>query len=148
MNHPYLPLTDRDRALMLKRIGVDSLEDLLRDISSEIRLSRPFNLPDSLTESELFQYFTEIAKKNVPVELSFLGAGAYQHYIPAVIHHLINRSEFYTAYTPYQPEISQGILQAMFEYQTFIAELFGLPIANASLYDGASDFPPICQTLS
>lgn len=138
MNHPYLPLTDSNRSEMLSQVGVNSVESLLSDIPSQVRLALPLNLPKSMTEIELTEYFTKTAAINLPLQLSFLGAGAYQHYIPAVISHLVNRSEFYTSYTPYQPEISQGVLQAIFEYQTFIAEIFGLPVANASLYDGPS----------
>jgi glycine dehydrogenase subunit 1 len=138
MKHPYLPLTDANRMSMLHQVGVDSMEDLLTDLPPEERLAHRLNLPPPMSEVELSEYFRKIADLNHQVNLSFLGAGAYQHYIPAIIDHLVHRSEFYTAYTPYQPEISQGILQAIFEYQTFISELFGLPIANASLYDGAS----------
>jgi glycine dehydrogenase subunit 1 len=123
---------------MLHQVGVNSLENLLSDIPTHVRLERLPDLPKSMTEVELITYFSKIAASNMPLQLSFLGAGAYQHYIPAVIDHLVGRSEFYTSYTPYQPEISQGVLQAIFEYQTFIAELFGLPVANASLYDGPS----------
>lgn len=136
MNHPYLPLTAENRRTMLESIGVNSFEDLLTDIPAGIRLDRPLKLPPPLTEVELRDYFNKKAAENQLYELSFLGAGVYQHYIPAVIDHLAGRSEFYTSYTPYQPEISQGVLQAIFEYQTYIAELFGLPVANASLYDG------------
>ncbi len=138
MNHPYLPLTDDNRTFMLSQIGVDSMEDMLSDLPSDKRLPHPLNIPPPMTEVELSEHFRKIASLNHKVKLSFVGAGAYQHYIPAIIDHLVYRSEFYTAYTPYQPEVSQGILQAIFEYQTFICELFGLPIANASLYDGAS----------
>ncbi len=138
MIHPYLPLTDDNRTFMLNQIGVESIEDLLSDLPSDKRLKHPFNIPPPMTEVELSEHFRTIAGLNRKAKLSFLGAGAYQHYIPAIIDHLAFRSEFYTAYTPYQPEISQGILQAIFEYQTFISELFGLPVANASLYDGAS----------
>ncbi|HBF37440.1 MAG TPA: glycine dehydrogenase, partial [Firmicutes bacterium] len=138
MKHPYLPLTDANRSFMLRQIGVNSFEELLSDLPSTKRLDHPLNLPPSMTEVELSELFRKQAERNQRIHLSFLGAGAYQHYIPAIIDHLVQRSEFYTAYTPYQPEISQGILQAIFEYQTFIAELFGLPIANASLYDGAT----------
>jgi glycine dehydrogenase subunit 1 len=138
MNHPYLPLTDSNRSEMLRQIGVNSIEDLLTEIPSQVRLEKTLNLPKSMTEIELTESFRKTAALNQTPHLSFLGAGAYRHYIPAIIDHLISRSEFYTAYTPYQPEISQGVLQAIFEYQTFIAELFGLPVANASLYDGPS----------
>ncbi len=136
MNHPYLPLTDTERQKMLEKIGTTSFNDLLSDIPNELRLNRRFNLPPALTEIELHQEFKKTLNQKVPILLSFLGAGAYHHYIPTLVDHLANRSEFYTAYTPYQPEISQGLLQAIFEYQTMIAGLFGLPVTNASLYDG------------
>jgi glycine dehydrogenase subunit 1 len=136
MNHPYLPLTDEQRREMLAKIGVNQPGDLFTEIPEAVRLHRPLNLPPSMTEPELKKSFAALARENSPQALSFLGAGAYQHYIPAVVDHLVSRSEFYTAYTPYQPEFSQGVLQAIFEYQTYIAELFGLPLANASLYDG------------
>jgi len=138
MNHPYLPLTDEKRGEMLRSIGVNTLEDLLVDIPENLRLGRPLNLPAAKAEPELKKEIVRLAGRNKQPQLSFLGAGAYEHYIPAAIDHLAGRSEFYTAYTPYQPEISQGMLQAIFEYQTYIAELFGLPYANASLYDGAT----------
>lgn len=136
MNHPYLPLTEPDRRTMLDNIGASSFEDLIVDIPKKLRLNRPLNLEPTLSEVELRQEFEGILSKNKQTSLSFLGAGAYQHYIPTLVDHLANRSEFYTAYTPYQPEISQGVLQAIFEYQTLTASLFGLPVTNASLYDG------------
>lgn len=136
MNHPYLPLTDSERQAMLEKIGVKSFNDLLRDIPSELRLNRPLNLPPPMSEIELRKEFAKTINQDRQISLSLLGAGAYQHYIPTLVDHLAGRSEFYTAYTPYQPEISQGLLQAIFEYQTMTARLFGLPIANASLYDG------------
>ncbi len=136
MNHPYLPLTDDQRREMLAKIGVSDFEALLAAIPFQLRLKQPLNLPPSLTEMELSRFFQGLAGQNAIPELSFIGAGAYQHYIPSVVNHLAARSEFYTAYTPYQPEISQGMLQAIFEYQTYVSELFSLPIANASLYDG------------
>ena len=136
MNHPYLPLTDSERAAILQRIGCADFEALISELPKEIRLGRDLKLAASLTETELKANFNSFIQRNAPVSLSFLGGGAYQHLIPAVVDHLANRSEFYTAYTPYQPEISQGMLQAIFEYQTYVAELFGLPAANASLYDG------------
>lgn len=138
MNHPYLPLTDPERERMLQVIGVPSFTALLQDIPEEVLLTRPLQLPGALSEPELTARFQAAVEQNILPQLSFLGAGAYRHYIPALVDHLANRSEFYTAYTPYQPEISQGILQAIFEYQTMICELFGLPVANASLYDGAT----------
>ncbi len=136
MNHPYLPLTESERRAILERIGVESLNDLLSEIPQELRLNRELNLPPSLSEVELRKEFENLVNQNRSISLSFLGAGAYQHYIPALVEHLAGRSEFYTAYTPYQPEISQGVLQAIFEYQTLTAGLFGLPVTNASLYDG------------
>lgn len=136
MNHPYLPLTEPERKKMFNRIGVQSFNELLMDIPQELRLNRPLNLPPPLSEIELAAEFGKAADQKPSISLSFLGAGAYQHYIPALVDHLAGRSEFYTAYTPYQPEISQGVLQAIFEYQTLTAGLFGLPVANASLYDG------------
>ena len=138
MIHPYLPHTDEIRQVMLQKIGCHQIHDLFEDIPKSVILNGPLDLPSSMSEVELKAFFTDLAQQNTSPKLSFVGAGAYYHYIPSLIDHLANRSEFYTAYTPYQPEISQGILQAIFEYQTFIAELFGLPIANASLYDGAS----------
>lgn len=136
MNHAYLPLTDNERYLMLEKIGVNSFDELISIIPGELHLKHPLNLPKALTETELHACFSGLSKENLPVDLSFLGAGAYHHFIPAVIDHLVGRSEFYTSYTPYQPEISQGMLQAIFEFQTYISELFGLPVSNASLYDG------------
>ena len=114
MKHPYLPLTDANRRFMLQQIGVDSIEDILSTLPSEKRLHLLLDLPSSLTEIELSEEFRGRARMNHKIKLSFLGAGAYQHYIPAIIDHLVHRSEFYTAYTPYQPEISQGLLQAIF----------------------------------
>ncbi len=136
MNHPYLPLSPDQRTAMLATIGVNQFTDLIKDIPETVRLARPLQLPDGLSEMELAAEFTMLADQNNRAQLCFLGAGAYQHYIPSVVNHLSKRSEFYTAYTPYQPEISQGMLQAIFEYQSYVAELFGLPVANASLYDG------------
>lgn len=136
MNHPYLPLTEAERQSMLAKIGVKSVNDLLGDIPPELRLNRPLNLPPPLSEIELRKEFEAFINQDHRITMSFLGAGAYQHHIPALVDHLASRSEFYTAYTPYQPEISQGVLQAIFEYQTLTARLFGLPVANASLYDG------------
>ncbi|NLY73849.1 MAG: aminomethyl-transferring glycine dehydrogenase subunit GcvPA [Firmicutes bacterium] len=136
MNHPYLPLTESHRRSMLEKIGLSSFEELLKDIPQELRLNRPLELPPALTEIELRREFETLFASQPAPSLSFLGAGSYQHFIPALVDNLAGRSEFYTAYTPYQPEISQGMLQAIFEYQTLIARLFDLPIANASLYDG------------
>lgn len=140
MNHRYLPLTDEERREMLAVLGMRSQEELLAPISAGLRLSTPPPLPGPLSEAELVEEFRAFAETNADLihHPSYLGAGAYLHFIPAVVDHLAGRAEFYTAYTPYQPEMSQGLLQAIFEFQTMIAELCGLPLANASLYDGAT----------
>jgi glycine dehydrogenase subunit 1 len=120
---------------MLDTIGVKRVEDLFQTIPKEVRLSKPLNLPDPLSELDLLRHFQGL---QVPMTSNFLGAGAYHHFVPAVVPNLVSRSEFYTAYTPYQPEISQGTLQAIFEYQTLMCQLTGMEVSNASLYDGAS----------
>lgn len=135
----YIPLSKKDIEEMLRRIGVASLEELFACIPQEIRWSGPLDLPPPKSESELFEYFDNLSRKNIyPGFLSFLGAGAYPHTIPAVVDYLSSRGEFVTPYTPYQPEVSQGTLQVIFEYQTLICQLTGLEIANASLYEGAT----------
>lgn len=138
MNHRYLPMTEADQKEMLETIGVESIEDLFSDIPKDIRFKGEMNLKEALKETELVSYFQELASKNVSIKQvpSFLGAGVYEHYIPSIVDHVISRSEFYTAYTPYQPEISQGELQAIFEFQTMICELTGMDLANSSMYDG------------
>ncbi|KGA95899.1 glycine dehydrogenase subunit 1 [Alkalihalobacillus alcalophilus ATCC 27647 = CGMCC 1.3604] len=138
MNNRYLPMTETDKQAMLETIGVDSIEELFSDIPESIRFKGQLNVPESLREQELLKYFNGLANKNVSIKekVSFLGAGVYEHYIPSIVDHVISRSEFYTAYTPYQPEISQGELQAIFEFQTMICELTGMDIANSSMYDG------------
>jgi glycine dehydrogenase subunit 1 len=125
---------------MLDEIGVQSVEDLFADIPTRLRLDRPLSLDDGLSEQEVFEELRALAALNVSTEdeLSFLGAGMYDHYVPALIDSILLRSEFLTPYTPYQPEVSQGTLQAMFEYQTAISELTGLPVSNASVYEGPS----------
>ncbi len=126
---------------MLAAIGVESIEDLFADIPAAVRLDRPLSgLGEGLSEQEVFEEFRALAGRNVSAEdeISFLGAGMYDHYVPALVDSIIMRSEFLTPYTPYQPEISQGGLQAMFEYQTAISELTGLPVSNASVYEGPS----------
>lgn len=137
---PYIPHSDKDIADILKTIGAASTEDFLNHLPEGLRLKERLNLPDGLSEQELSEALRSMASRNSTVNgyASFLGAGAYNHYIPATVAHLASRSEFYTAYTPYQPEISQGTLQAMFEYQTLVCQLTGMDVANASLYDGAS----------
>ncbi len=136
----YLPHTDVDVQQMLDRIGVSEIDTLFSGIPEECRLKRPLDLNAAKSESETLVFLQELAGKNSTVSSwdTFLGGGAYNHFIPAVIDHLISRSEFYTAYTPYQPEISQGTLQAIFEFQTLICQLTGMDVANASMYDGAS----------
>jgi len=131
----YLPHTEEDIRKMLDAIGVKKLEDLFQIIPKEYRLSNPLNLPEPFSETDLLRHFQGL---QVPIMSSFLGAGAYHHFVPAVVSSLVSRSEFYTAYTPYQPEISQGTLQAIFEYQTLMCQLTGMEVSNASLYDGAS----------
>jgi glycine dehydrogenase subunit 1 len=136
----YTSVTDTDRREMLETIGVASIEELFADIPSRLRLDRPLAFDEGLSEQEVLAELRALAARNVCTEdeVSFLGAGMYDHYIPALIDSIIERSEFLTPYTPYQPEISQGGLQAMFEYQTAISELTGLPISNASVYEGPS----------
>lgn len=136
----YIPHTAEDIRQMLAAIGVDSLERLFEEIPETVRLRRPLDLPRALAETELLRELSRQAATNATAatHISFLGGGAYNHFIPVVIDQLISRSEFYTAYTPYQPEISQGTLQAIFEYQTLICQLTGMEVANASMYDGAS----------
>ncbi|MBC7364079.1 MAG: aminomethyl-transferring glycine dehydrogenase subunit GcvPA [Candidatus Aminicenantes bacterium] len=135
----YIPISDRDKKEMLAKIGVNSVEELFSSIPENVRLKQELNLPAPLSEMEVLDYFTEKGKKNdFSRYLHFLGGGAYEHFIPAVVDYLSSRSEFVTPYTPYQPEVSQGTLQAIFEFQTLICQLTGLDIANASLYDGAT----------
>ncbi len=135
----YVSLSSRDRKKMLDALGIASLDDLFCCVPEAIRLKRDLNLPGPLTEPELLRHFEEIADRNSEGGyLSFLGAGAYRHYIPSVVDYLSSRGEFLSPYTPYQPEVSQGTLQVIFEYQTLICQLTGMEIANASLYEGAS----------
>lgn len=136
----YIPSTEENRQQMLEAIGLKSIEDLFQDIPEEIRLKRGLKLNQAQSELELGRQMKILTEKNKGTEdlTCFLGAGAYDRYIPSVIKHITSRSEFYTAYTPYQPEISQGTLQVIFEFQTMIANLTGMDVANASMYDGAS----------
>src|SRR3990167_5923337 len=136
----YIPHTEKDIQEMLHVVGAASVKDLFKVIPDNLSLKQTLSLPAALSEQELIQELTNIGRKNAAVDeyISFLGAGAYHHYIPSVVNHLISRSEFYTAYTPYPPEISQGTLQAIFEYQTLICQLTGMEVGNASMYDGAS----------
>src|SRR5215831_297353 len=134
----YIPNSPADRQQMLADIGVDSIEQLFTGIPEKLRLRRLLNIPKALTEPELVEYFEQRADKNAVDSAAFIGAGIYRHYIPIIVDALISRSEFYTAYTPYQAEIAQGTLQAIFEFQTYIAQLTGMAVANASLYDGST----------
>ncbi len=135
----YIPNAEADWAKMLPIAGFRSLEDLHRLLPESLRLQAPLKLPPPLSEMELVGYLRSLSEgpQGIPM-VSFLGAGAYDHFTPAVVDHILRRSEFYTAYTPYQPEISQGTLQAIFEFQTLICQLTGMDVANASVYDGAS----------
>lgn len=135
----FVPHTDFEREEMLKTIGVERIEDLFTDVP-EGRRFPTLDLPDSLTEMEIMSELQEISTGNVSTRdmICFLGAGAYNHYIPAAVDSIIRRGEFLTAYTPYQPEVSQGTLQAIFEYQSLIAALTGMDVSNASHYDGAT----------
>ena len=134
----YLPNTEQDRQDMLEVIGAKDIMDLFSDIPEKVRLDEPMDLPASLSEYELLKHARELASKNTTAsELPyFLGAGVYDHHIPAVVNHIISRQEFLTAYVPYQPEISQGGLQALFEWQTMICELTGMDVTNSGMYDG------------
>ena len=136
----YLPHTDTDVQQMLDKIGVSEINELFSGIPDDCRLKKPLDLAPAKSESEVLAFLRNLSEQNSQVSDwdSFLGGGAYNHFIPAVIDQLVSRSEFYTAYTPYQPEISQGTLQAIFEFQTLICQLTGMDVANASMYDGAS----------
>jgi len=142
----YLALTDADREAMLETIGVSSVEGLFADLPAGVRLGRELDLRPALTEQELTAYFEALAAENAHVgtELSFLGAGMYDHYVPAIVDAVLQRGELLTAYTPYQPELSQGVLQAIFEYQTAICELTGMDVSNASGYDGTTVAADAC----
>jgi glycine dehydrogenase subunit 1 len=135
----YLPHTQQEIEQMLSAIGVQSVDQLFDSVPVQARLGRPLALEPALDEPSLMRHMSELASRNRGAEmLSFLGAGAYDHHVPPAVDQLLLRSEFYTAYTPYQPEVAQGTLQAIFEYQTIVSELLGMPVSNASMYDGAS----------
>ncbi|MBO0726767.1 MAG: aminomethyl-transferring glycine dehydrogenase subunit GcvPA [Blastocatellia bacterium] len=139
----YIPNSAEEREAMLREMGRKSVADLFRGIPDRLKLKRPLNLPQALSETDTIEFFRNLAERNTTRHtgermISFLGAGAYDHFIPTVIDTLISRSEFYTSYTPYQPEISQGTLQAIFEFQTMICDLTGMEVSNASLYDGST----------
>jgi len=136
----YLPLTEKDRKEMMIKVAVNSVDSLFASIPQAYRLENGMGLDDGLCETDLLKKLENLSLKNKTFDdiKAFIGAGIYNHYIPASVNHIISRSEFYTAYTPYQPEISQGTLQAIFEYQTLISQLFDMEISNASMYDGAT----------
>ncbi len=136
----YTSATEADREQMLAEIGVSSIDQLFSDLPAGVRLDRALELPDGMTEPDVYERLAELAARNRSAEdeITFLGAGMYDHYVPAIVDSITQRSEFLTPYTPYQPEISQGTLQAMFEFQTSISELTGLPVASAGLYEGPS----------
>ncbi|HET9723477.1 MAG TPA: aminomethyl-transferring glycine dehydrogenase subunit GcvPA [Actinomycetota bacterium] len=136
----YAPHTDEDVGAMLEAIGLASLDDLFAQIPEAVRLNRPLDLPEGVSEPEIVQDLADLAGRNRGADdlVCFVGGGAYDHYVPAVVWALAGRSEFYTSYTPYQPELSQGVLQALFEYQSMVCDLTALDVSNASLYDGAT----------
>jgi len=137
MPNKYIPHTEEDIRAMLDRIGVSSLRDLYSDVPQEVVFTEEYSIPSAMSEIELRRHFKELGEKNKALTI-FAGGGAYDHYSPSTVAHLLARSEFYTAYTPYQPEISQGTLQYIFEYQSMISELTGMEATNASMYDGAT----------
>jgi glycine dehydrogenase subunit 1 len=140
MNHRYLPMTEEDKKSMLETIGVSSIDELFSDIPEKVKFKGDYNIKAAKSESALMKELTIMAEKNADLRrnTSFLGAGVYDHYMPVIVDHVISRSEFYTAYTPYQPEISQGELQAIFEFQSMICEMTGMDVANSSMYDGGT----------
>jgi glycine cleavage system P protein (glycine dehydrogenase) subunit 1 len=140
----YLALTDADRDAMLETIGVASVEELFAELPPGVRFDRDLRVPPALNEQELTAYFEQLAYENLLSEVSFLGAGLYDHYVPAIVDAVLQRGELLTAYTPYQPELSQGVLQSIFEYQTVICELTGLDVSNASGYDGTTVAADAC----
>ncbi|MEI8172542.1 MAG: aminomethyl-transferring glycine dehydrogenase subunit GcvPA [Deltaproteobacteria bacterium] len=134
----YVPHTPEDQKKIMETVGIRTIDDLFTDIPEKYKLKNLLDLPSALSEQDVSALMKGIGNRNTIPPITLMGAGAYYHYIPAVVGHVISRSEFYTAYTPYQAEISQGILQAIYEYQTMIAKLTGMQVANASMYDGAS----------
>jgi len=136
----HTPVTCEQREAMLRALGVASVEELFSDVPRGALLGRPLDVPEAMSEIELAAHLRALAGRNTPATayVSFAGGGVYDHYVPSVVDHVLRRPEFFTAYTPYQPEVSQGTLQAIFEYQTMICELTGMEVANASMYDGAT----------
>ncbi|MFH1050825.1 MAG: aminomethyl-transferring glycine dehydrogenase subunit GcvPA [bacterium] len=142
----YIPNTDEERKLMLKKIGVNSFEELISNIPEQIRFEKSLNLPPQMSEFEVIKHIRGLAEKNVnsSSHISFLGGGAYDHFIPSIVFSVLEKPEFKTAYTPYQAEVSQGTLQAMYEFQSMICALTGMEVSNASMYDGASALAEAC----
>ncbi|AYA77002.1 aminomethyl-transferring glycine dehydrogenase subunit GcvPA [Bacillus sp. Y1] len=140
MKHRYLPMTETDKKAMLEEIGISDVQELFNDIPESVQFKGEYNIKKAKSETALLKELTFLASKNADLRshTSFLGAGVYDHYMPVIVDHVLSRSEFYTAYTPYQPEISQGELQAIFEFQTMICELTGMDVANSSMYDGGT----------
>jgi len=140
IKHRYLPMTESDQKEMLEEIGVSTIDELFEDIPESVRFKGEYKIKAAKSEASLMKELSQLAAKNKDTKTyaSFLGAGVYDHYAPVIVDHVISRSEFYTAYTPYQPEISQGELQAIFEFQTMICELTGMDVANSSMYDGGT----------
>lgn len=140
MRHRYLPMTEEDKKAMLETIGVSSIDELFNDIPEKVKFKGEYNIKEAKSETALMKELFLMANRNADLKrnVSFLGAGVYDHYMPVIVDHVISRSEFYTAYTPYQPEISQGELQAIFEFQSMICELTGMDVANSSMYDGGT----------
>ncbi len=140
MKHRYLPMTETDKKAMLEEIGISDVQELFNDIPESVQFKGEYNIKKAKSETALLKELTLLASKNADLRshTSFLGAGVYDHYMPVIVDHVLSRSEFYTAYTPYQPEISQGELQAIFEFQTMICELTGMDVANSSMYDGGT----------
>lgn len=138
MQYRYLPMTSEDKKEMLSFLGIKDVNELFADIPANVRFQGKLNIPEALSEPEIVRYFSQLACQNANSNeyAYFLGAGIYDHYIPSTVNHVLMRGEFFTAYTPYQPEISQGELQAIFEFQTMVAELTGMEVANSSMYDG------------
>lgn len=138
----YIPNTNKDQEEMLKTLGLPSIDALFKDVPEKVRIKKGLKIPPSLSESELLSSIREVSEKNIDLDhyASFLGGGVYNHFVPSVVKHVTSRAEFYTAYTPYQPELSQGILQAIYEYQSLICKLTAMDVANASMYDGATAF--------
>lgn len=134
----YIPNSPNERSEMLQSIGLQRIEDLFEQIPEKLRFDGSLQISEAISEPDLLDYFRNLASQNAPGYASFLGAGAYSHFIPVIVDPLISRSEFFTAYTPYQPELSQGTLQYIFEFQTMVCQLTGMDVANASLYDGST----------